>query len=249
MSSHGATAVAKATGAVRSDVTAPGRKVARKGSPPTADSVGQLKGAPGSGENHNVSPVDIRKAPGPQLTPVEREAQRIDRVLTAVWEQLGIEKTGRILGQGAFGRVEEAVGTKGNLAGRKVVVKTMFPRASKTTGALKPTTTSRVHGEASAILLRDHQSCLKTHFAIVRDQGEIYNINTAEKVQALDRDVQILAVVSDFVEGREIPKTVAPTERHAVRVALDLADALKTMHHQGFVYHDLKPENVLIDKE
>lgn len=70
-------------------------------------------------------------------------------------------------------------------------------------------------------------------------------------VKTFDREARSrLYMVLEWVEGRLL-RTVMNEERpfpieRAIRIALELCDALDAMHKRGIVHRDLKPENVMV---
>lgn len=56
-------------------------------------------------------------------------------------------------------------------------------------------------------------------------------------------------IVSSYVEGRTLAQASFETLRDAVRVVLSTARSLAQLHHHGYLYLDLKPENVLVYPE
>ena len=58
--------------------------------------------------------------------------------------------------------------------------------------------------------------------------------------------------VSRFVDGADLNKRMqqhAISQRHAVEIVADIADALNHAHSQGLVHRDVKPANILIDSK
>ena len=63
-------------------------------------------------------------------------------------------------------------------------------------------------------------------------------------------DLDQLCIVMKWVEGRFLREALArqgklPAER-AVRIAINVCDALEYIHSQGVVHRDLKPENIMV---
>ena len=57
-------------------------------------------------------------------------------------------------------------------------------------------------------------------------------------------------MVMEWCEGRSLRKILDEGRMHhdrAIRIAIDILDALDYIHANGVVHHDLKPENIMID--
>ena len=54
-------------------------------------------------------------------------------------------------------------------------------------------------------------------------------------------------IVMEFVEGQPLTARLPMAAAEAVRVALQVCDALEYAHRQGVVHRDIKPENILVD--
>lgn len=66
-------------------------------------------------------------------------------------------------------------------------------------------------------------------------------------------DLDQLCIVMEWVEGRFLREAIAkqgklPVER-AVRIAINVCDALEYIHSQGVVHRDLKPENIMVAED
>src|SRR5215831_6727783 len=53
-------------------------------------------------------------------------------------------------------------------------------------------------------------------------------------------------LVMEYVEGKPLSGPVAPPQ--ALRIALEIADALEAAHRAGVIHRDLKPANILVTK-
>jgi serine/threonine-protein kinase len=54
-------------------------------------------------------------------------------------------------------------------------------------------------------------------------------------------------LVLEFIEGQPLPCPVAPNE--ALRLALEMANAIEAAHATGIIHRDLKPSNILMTRE
>jgi serine/threonine protein kinase len=66
-------------------------------------------------------------------------------------------------------------------------------------------------------------------------------------------DMSRVCIVMEWAEGKALRHILAgqgklPAER-AVRIALEICEALEYIHSQGIVHRDLKPENIMVDVE
>jgi serine/threonine protein kinase len=66
-------------------------------------------------------------------------------------------------------------------------------------------------------------------------------------------DMSRVCIVMEWAEGKALRHILAgqgklPAER-AVRIALEICEALEYIHCQGIVHRDLKPENIMVDVE
>ncbi len=138
---------------------------------------------------------------------------------------LGEFRIVREVGRGGMGVVYEAVQES---LGRRVALKVRPPVAT-----LSPEHRERFRREAHAAARLHH-----THIVPVFGVGE--------------RD-GVLFYAMQFIEGVGLDALVrdgegGPTE-WAARVAADVADALDHAHRQGVLHRDVKPSNILIDRD
>lgn len=97
-----------------------------------------------------------------------------------------------------------------------------------------------------AILVQDARTGL---YHAVRSQGEIADADI--------RHTRLAAVLSELVEGDNLYEIVSRNKpvpgiemgpECAIRVAINIVEALIFLHGQGIAYRDLKPENIVFDK-
>ena len=55
-------------------------------------------------------------------------------------------------------------------------------------------------------------------------------------------------IVMEYVEGRPLSERLPVPADEAVRIALEVSDALEYAHGVGIVHRDIKPENILVDQ-
>ncbi|MCX7961347.1 MAG: serine/threonine protein kinase [Burkholderiales bacterium] len=143
--------------------------------------------------------------------------------------KLGRYELRRILGRGAMGVVYE--GFDPNL-GRRVAVKTILRNAAVDEATAQAYAAQFVR-EAKAVARLNHPGIVQVH-----DFGQ-------------EGDVAFL--VMEFIEGRELRTVLEAKERlepdEAVRLMTELLDALHFAHEAGVIHRDVKPANIMLDRQ
>jgi formylglycine-generating enzyme required for sulfatase activity/predicted Ser/Thr protein kinase len=128
------------------------------------------------------------------------------------------------LGSGAFGSVYRAYDT---IHSREVALKIPRDELRET-----PTAIERFFREARAVSLLNHPNIIPAH-----DFG-------------IEGGLRYFA--SAYVEGKTLARAIAGRglgHRLAARVAWEMADALQHAHDLGIVHRDVKPSNVIINRD
>jgi eukaryotic-like serine/threonine-protein kinase len=149
---------------------------------------------------------------------------------------LGPYRIEGILGIGGMGEVYRAIDTR---LGRTVAIK-ILPLAYAT----EPRLRERFEREARAVAALGHP-----HICALHDVGRerVRPFESAEGVADEPLDFLVL----EYVDGETLASRLrrgALRLDQALRLAVQIADALATAHRHGLVHRDLKPSNVMISK-
>jgi serine/threonine-protein kinase len=125
------------------------------------------------------------------------------------------------IGKGGMGQVYLGTDNRGNM----VAVKKMRPEL--TTDA---NVRALFHREVNTLKQMEHQSIVKM-YASFEEQGNIY-------------------LVMEYVEGETIEQYISRkgvfAESEAMRLFVDILQAVAYVHQQGYVHRDVKPSNIMI---
>ncbi|HEY9791584.1 MAG TPA: serine/threonine-protein kinase [Candidatus Obscuribacterales bacterium] len=129
-----------------------------------------------------------------------------------------------VLGKGGMGVVYKA---RHDLMDRLVAIKMMLPQFVSDDVSL-----ARFQREARAASKINHQNVISIHdFGITPDTGVAY-------------------LVMDYVEGETLAAAIKRDGQlgvgRAVKIFLQVCDALITAHQQGIIHRDLKPGNIML---
>lgn len=130
----------------------------------------------------------------------------------------------RLLGAGGMGEVYEAINDR---IARQVAIKILFPELAKS-----KETATRFLNEARAVNITRHPGLVQ-----IFDHGQLPDGTTY--------------IVMEFLSGKTLSQTLqdkggALPEAEVLRIAPQIAHALKTAHQKGIVHRDLKPANVML---
>src|SRR5688572_9719043 len=149
---------------------------------------------------------------------------------------LGPYRIEGVLGIGGMGEVYRAIDTR---LGRTVAIK-ILPLAY----AREPRLRERFEREARAVAALGHP-----HICALHDVGR-ERVRPAESAEAI-ADEPLDFLVLEYVDGETLASRLRrgalPLDQ-ALRLAVQIADALATAHRHGLIHRDLKPGNVMITK-
>jgi tRNA A-37 threonylcarbamoyl transferase component Bud32 len=168
----------------------------------------------------------LRVARGASCPDVSLDSgRRLARLLGEGPCRLGRFELEAELGVGSFGHVFRARDTE---LDRPVALK--IQRAGSITSG---ETAERFHREARSVARLKHRGIVA-----------LYDTGTTEE--------GVCFLVAEFIEGNTLEETLrqGPGEpRRAAHLIAEMADALQYAHDHGVIHRDVKPSNVLIDRE
>jgi eukaryotic-like serine/threonine-protein kinase len=137
---------------------------------------------------------------------------------------LGSYRIVRLLGEGGMGQVFEAEHT---LLGRRVALKLLRPEY-----AVKRDAVRRFFQEARAVNTIGHKNIVDVTDFVELQSGETF-------------------IIMEFLQGKDLGdlqrETTDPIPLHqAMRISLQICDALEAAHEKGIVHRDLKPDNIFV---
>src|SRR5262245_40997596 len=180
---------------------------------------------------HCRNPIEVaRLTPREEINcPVCGSTFRLEMGSTTGWERQPGQKLGRFevidsVGQGAFGTVYKARDPE---LDRTVAVK--VPRAGNMSG---PQELDRFLREARSVAQLRHPAIVAIH-----------EVGLADDVPYL---------VSDFIDGITLADLLSarrPTPHEAAAIIANVSEALHYAHENGVVHRDVKPSNIMLERE
>ena len=142
----------------------------------------------------------------------------------AAGTRFGVYEITGLIGVGGMGEVYRASDTK---LGREVAIKTLPSELAK-----DPDRLARFEREAKLLASLNH-----AHIAA------IYGLHEHEGMQFLAMELVEGETLERKLKGAPIPV------EDALRLALQIAEALEAAHEKGVVHRDLKPANVMVTRD
>lgn len=154
----------------------------------------------------------------------EEETSSSDRPSRELPSQIGRFRIEKLLGEGGFGRVYRAYDDQ---LDRPVAVK-----VPHRTLVARPENAEPYIAEARAVASLDHPNIVP-----------VYDVDSTDEFPCF--------IVSKFIEGVDLARQISdvcPSHREAAELVAVVADSLHYAHKQGLVHRDIKPGNILLDK-
>ena len=141
----------------------------------------------------------------------------------AAGTMLGAYRVDSLLGQGAMGHVYRGVHVA---LGRPVAIKTLKPKVAGDAALL-----ARFFAEARAVNIIRHENIVECTDLVHEPGGRAY-------------------IVMELLDGKTLATAIAEAGKlppaRAVRIAVQIADALGAAHSHDIIHRDLKPDNVFL---
>jgi serine/threonine protein phosphatase PrpC len=102
-------------------------------------------------------------------------------------------------------------------------------------------------------ILYDDDTCYIEHFLHEEWAGKRINHKNVLKVLPTDREKSCVYYVTEFIEGQTLRQWLAanskPDVREVRKIVEQIAKGLRAFHRMEMLHQDLKPENIMIDKQ
>lgn len=151
----------------------------------------------------------------------------------------------RVLGQGGFGNTYEGYNT---FFDERVAIKEFFMQGLNDR--------DKESGSVSVSIESNKEQFLEQREKFKKEAQRIRKLSNPHiiKVHDLFEENGTTYYVMDFIDGESLAerlkRTVAPlSEEEVMNILPQLLDALKTVHDAGIWHLDLKPANIMIDKD
>lgn len=104
--------------------------------------------------------------------------------------------------------------------------------------------------ERDAQMFQAYKERLRTSFVVLNELHQTSGLtNLTSNVFDLYEANQTIYIVSSYTEANTLEKTQIPDIMTAIQIVISIAKSIEKIHECGFLYLDLKPENVLIYQE
>lgn len=158
----------------------------------------------------------------------------------------------RHIGSGSTADVKKAT-----IGGRQFAVKISKEETEGLDKSLFKNAFTPNKGEICGLTIPHHPGIMRTHALLLynRKTERYHLISGPGQLDRKDASkFAVRACIQELVSGKELFKClededVLPSAELAVTIGLQVCDALMHFHKHGFIYRDLKPENLLYDKK